>query len=58
MIKKEQRLDAVHHARKYFTAAEPDQMDDIQKVMALLGQSKSSGYNGGNKTGQLFVSRW
>ena len=37
MIKKEQRLEAVHHARKYFTAAEPDQMEDIQKVMALLG---------------------
>lgn len=36
MIKKEQRLEAVHHARKYFTAAEPDQMEDIQKVMALL----------------------
>jgi len=36
MIKKEQRLEAVHHARKYFTPAEPDQMEDIQKVMALL----------------------
>ena len=41
MIKKEQRLEAVHHARKYFTAAEPDQMEDIQKVMALLGENCS-----------------
>jgi len=36
MIKEEKRLEAVHHARKYFTTAESDQMEDIQKVMALL----------------------
>ena len=38
MIKEEKRLEAVNHARKYFTTAESDQMDDIQKVMALLGK--------------------
>ena len=41
MIKEEKRLEAVHHARKYFATAESDQMDDIQKVMALLGMSTS-----------------
>ena len=42
MIKEEKRLEAVHHARKYFTAAESDQMEDIQKVMALLGTDTRS----------------
>ena len=45
MIKEEKRLEAVHHARKYFSTSESDQMDDIQKVMALLGKDGRSCQN-------------
>lgn len=36
LIRSEQRLQAVKHAQKYFSAFEQDQLEEIKKCMALL----------------------
>ncbi|OQR76237.1 macrophage erythroblast attacher isoform 1 [Tropilaelaps mercedesae] len=36
LVRQGQRLEAVKHARKHFSAPEPEQVEDIQKTMFLL----------------------
>lgn len=36
LVRKDHRIDAVKHARKYFTNLEDDQLKDVQHVMGLL----------------------
>ncbi|KAL1450217.1 hypothetical protein WDU94_002661 [Cyamophila willieti] len=36
LVRADKRLDAVMHARKYFSAPEDDQLEDIRKCMVLL----------------------
>lgn len=36
LVRGDKRLDAVMHARKYFSAPEDDQLEDIRKCMVLL----------------------
>lgn len=36
LIRSDRRMDAVRHARKYFTNLEDDQLQDVQHVMGLL----------------------
>ncbi|KAG1680519.1 Macrophage erythroblast attacher [Nymphon striatum] len=38
-IKKDHRMEAVKHARKYFTNMDEDQMTNVQQVMGLLAYS-------------------
>ncbi|KAL5022038.1 hypothetical protein ScPMuIL_001193 [Solemya velum] len=42
LIRNNKRLEAVRHARKYFTSIESDQMPDVQKVMGLLAFSSNT----------------
>ncbi|GAB1604254.1 E3 ubiquitin-protein transferase MAEA-like [Argonauta hians] len=43
LIRNDQRLEAIKHARKYFTNLEDDQMADVQKSMGLLAFPSDTG---------------
>ncbi|KAI5715585.1 hypothetical protein M8J77_018906 [Diaphorina citri] len=41
LVRADKRVDAVHHARKHFSAPEEDQLEDIRKCMVLLAFPKN-----------------